>query len=90
MHLSKHVMYSGAKPRGEVAKPKTELAHRDRFIKVASGPRIGYASLQTSDIQRGEAPRRGGEAENRARSQGQAYKFIKTLKAHCKMYAGPL
>ena len=27
----------GAKPRGEVAKPKTELAHRDRFIKVASG-----------------------------------------------------
>ena len=25
----------GAKPRGEVAKPKTELAHRDRFIKVA-------------------------------------------------------
>ena len=24
----------GAKPRDEVAKPKTELAHRDRFIKV--------------------------------------------------------
>ena len=37
MHLSKHVIYSGAKPRGEVAKPKTELAHKDRFIKVASG-----------------------------------------------------
>ena len=27
----------GAKPRGEVAKPKTELAYRDRFIQVASG-----------------------------------------------------
>ena len=29
---------------------------------------------KTSDIQRGEAPRRGGEAHNRARSQGQVYK----------------
>ena len=26
----------GAKPRGEVAQPKTELAHRDGFIKIAS------------------------------------------------------
>ena len=36
MHLSKHVIYSEAKPRGEVAKPKTELVHKDRFRKVTS------------------------------------------------------
>ena len=35
MHVYKHLIYRGAKPRGEVAKPKTELAHRDRFRKVA-------------------------------------------------------
>ena len=37
MHLYKHLIGRGAKPPGEVAKTKTELAHRDRFIKVASG-----------------------------------------------------
>ena len=36
MHLYKHLKYRGAKPRGEVAKPKTELAHRGRLINVAS------------------------------------------------------
>ena len=77
MHLSKHVIYSGAKPRGEVAKPKTELAHRDRFIKVDSGlywlleaivRRFTYDQTRLSCFERGEAPRRGGEANNRARS----------------------
>ena len=29
MHLYKHLKYRGAKRRGEVAKPKTELAHRN-------------------------------------------------------------
>ena len=37
MHLYIHLIYRGTKPRGEVAKPKTELVHKDRFIKVASG-----------------------------------------------------
>ena len=37
----------GATPRGEVAKPITELAHRDRFIKVASG---SYGFLTSSSI----------------------------------------
>ena len=68
MHLYKHLIYSGATPPGEVAKPKAELAHRDKFVKVVSGLDICDASLQSSDMARGEAPRRGGEAKNRARS----------------------
>ena len=36
MHLYKHLIYRGAKLRGEVARPKTELAHRGRLINVAS------------------------------------------------------
>ena len=73
MHLYKHLIYSGATPPGEVAKPKAELAHRDKFVKVVSGLDICDASLQSSDMARGEAPRRGGEAKNRARSYGQVY-----------------
>ena len=33
MHLQTHLKYRGAKPRGEVAKPKSELAHRDQVYK---------------------------------------------------------
>ena len=68
-----------------MAKPIIELAHRDRFIKVATCDILLKCLLNKFEVNlrsdsrlnwfaRGEAPRRGGEANNRARSQGQVSK----------------